>query len=113
MNLITIPELPVDYVELPTRRARCSDGFGTLSHLFFSTDDLDVARAKAICRRCALAADCLDGAMQRAESYGVWGGTLLIDGVPAALPTRRGRPSSQPRIEHVADEVPVPDHLVA
>lgn len=112
MNLLAEPVSIVDFVPLPTQRARCSDGQGTLSHLFFSTDDLDVARAKAICSRCEMATECLNGAMDRREVYGVWGGTLLIDGIPTRLPPRRGRPSLEPRIEF-ADEVPVPEHLVA
>jgi len=93
-------------------RARCSDGSGTLAHLFFSDEDLDVARAKAICRSCALRADCLDGAIARNESYGVWGGVLLIDGEPTRFARRRGRPPTH-RIETVAEEVPIPAHLVA
>ena len=44
---------------LGTRYARCSDGNGTLSHLFFSDDDFDIARAKAICSKCGLRASCL------------------------------------------------------
>jgi WhiB family redox-sensing transcriptional regulator len=108
-----IPDLPIDYVPIPTRRARCADGHGTLSHLFFSSDDVDVARAKAICRRCTMAKDCLQGALERQEAYGVWGGTLLINGTPVALPTRRGRPPTGPRVEFLHDEVPIPDHLVA
>lgn len=93
-------------------RARCSDGAGTLSHLFFSDDDLDVARAKAICRTCTLKESCLDGALARSEAYGVWGGVLLIDGEPARFARRRGRPPTH-RIETVAEEVPIPEHLVA
>ncbi|MFK7918249.1 MAG: WhiB family transcriptional regulator [Ilumatobacter sp.] len=93
-------------------RARCSDGAGTLAHLFFSDDDLDVARAKAICRSCDLQPTCLDGAITRGEAYGVWGGTLLIEGTPARFAKRRGRPPVH-RIETVADEVPIPAHLVA
>ena len=93
-------------------RARCADGSGTLAHLFFSDDDLDVARAKAICRTCALRADCLDGALTRHEAYGVWGGILLIDGEPSRFPRRRGRPPVH-RIENVTEEVPIPAHLVA
>ena len=96
---------------LPTRRARCADGAGTLAPLFFSDDDVDVARAKAICSVCALARDCLDGALERRESYGVWGGTLLIDGEPVRFARRRGRPARD-RVEFVA-EVPIPAHLVA
>ena len=95
-----------------TGRARCSDGSGTLAHLFFSDEDLDVARAKAICRSCTLRSECLAGALRRNESYGVWGGVLLIDGEPARFARRRGRPPTH-RIETVADEVPIPAHLVA
>ncbi len=108
---------PVDIVAIGafiplTGRARCSDGSGTLAHLFFSDDDLDVARAKAICRSCPLRVECLDGALTRNESYGVWGGVLLIDGEPTRFAKRRGRPPTH-RIETIADEVPIPAHLVA
>lgn len=95
-----------------TGRARCSDGAGTLAHLFFSDDDFDIARAKAVCRSCERAPACLDGALERGEVYGVWGGTLVIDGVPAQFARRRGRPPAH-RIETVAEEVPIPEHLVA
>ncbi len=112
VSLIMIPDLPVDYVAMPTRQARCADGNATLTHLFFSNDDVDVARAKAICRRCTLAVDCFQGAIDRQEAYGVWGGTLLINGEPVRFARRRGRPPVH-RIEFVADEVQIPDHLVA
>jgi len=93
-------------------RARCSDGAGTLSHLFFSDDDLDIARAKAICRTCPLQGTCLENALARHEAYGVWGGMLLIDGEPVRFARRRGRPPVH-RVEFVADAVQIPDHLVA
>ena len=60
--------------------ARCRDGAGTLTHLFFSDELLDIARAKAICARCTLRAECLDGALERAEPWGVWGGELIENG---------------------------------
>ena len=96
-----------------TSYARCADGQGTLTHLFFSEDEFDIARAKAICRKCGLAEACLEGALERAEVYGVWGGELLIDGVIVAIKRGRGRPPKQPRPVLVVDEVPVPPHLVA
>src|SRR5688572_16451943 len=77
--------------------ARCADGQGTLTHLFFSDDEFDIARAKAICSRCRLAPTCLEGAVERGESYGVWGGELLIDGVIVAVKRGRGRPPKAPR----------------
>ena len=37
-------------------------------------------------------ADCLTGAMARAEPWGVWGGELLADGVIVPRKRARGRP---------------------
>lgn len=93
--------------------ARCADGNGTLTHLFFSDDEFDIARAKAICSKCGLAPNCLSDALERSEPYGVWGGQLVIDGVVVAVKRGRGRPPKTPRPVLVVDEVPVPPHLVA
>jgi WhiB family redox-sensing transcriptional regulator len=100
-------------VPLGTSYPRCADGNGTLTHLFFSDDEFDIARAKAICGRCGLAASCLAGALDRAEVYGVWGGRLVIDGEVVAVKRGRGRPPKTPRPLLVVDEVPLPPHLVA
>ena len=108
----TVDIAPTTAVTPLSGRARCSDGAGTLAHLFFSDEDLDVARAKAICRTCTQSAACLEGALARNEAYGVWGGVLLIDGEPVRFARRRGRPPTH-RIETVAEEVPIPAHLVA
>jgi len=93
--------------------ARCSDGQGTLAHLFFSDDAFDIARAKAICSKCRLATACLAGAIERGEAYGVWGGELFIEGRIVAVKRGRGRPPKTPRPVLVVDEVPIPPHLVA
>lgn len=90
------------------RRARCRDGNGTLTHLFFSEDPLTLARAKVICSKCPVAAACLAAAVERAEPWGVWGGQLLVDGVPVAFKRPRGRPPKHPRPVIAVDEVPVP-----
>jgi len=91
---------------------RCADGNGTLTHLFFSDDSLDTARAKAICGKCQLAADCLAGALDRSEPWGVWGGELVENGRVIADRRPRGRPPKHPRPVVVIDEVPVPPHLL-
>ncbi len=93
--------------------ARCADGNGTLTHLFFADDEFDIARAKAICSKCGLAPNCLSDALDRSEPHGVWGGQLLSDGVVVAVKRGRGRPPKTPRPVLVVDEVPVPPHLVA
>lgn len=82
----------VDFEPLPMRQARCADGAGTLAPLF-SDEDFDIARAKVICTRCEVRVDCLAKALERREAYGVWGGTLLVDGEPVRFAHRRGRPA--------------------
>ncbi len=106
---------PADADEAPARSsfARCADGNATLTHLFFSDDEFDIARAKAICKKCGLATACLTGALDRVETYGVWGGQLVVDGVVVAVKRGRGRPPKHPRPVLEVDEVPVPPHLVA
>lgn len=118
MTLIDLhPSPAVDLVEESDERvgssyARCADGNGTLTHLFFSDDMYDIARAKAICSKCGLATECLSGALDRFEPYGVWGGQLLVEGVVVAIKRGRGRPPKNPRVL-IVDEVPLPPHLVA
>ncbi|PRY00553.1 WhiB family transcriptional regulator [Allonocardiopsis opalescens] len=36
---------------------------------------MDVRRAKAVCGRCRVSAECLDWALRAGEADGVWGGT--------------------------------------
>jgi len=100
-------------VEVRAPQARCADGNGTLTHLFFSDDTLSTARAKAICAKCKLAESCLEGALARAEPWGVWGGELIENGRVVRNKRPRGRPPKHPRPIVVVDEVPLPPHLVA
>ena len=84
--------------------ARCTDGNGTLTPLFFSDENIDIARAKAICARCALSTSCLDGALEREEPWGVWGGELIENGRIVLDRRPRGRPSVLPKPILVIDE---------
>jgi len=43
--------------------------------LWFSDSPTDIAQAKAICEGCPDQVPCLSGAIERRESYGIWGGT--------------------------------------
>ncbi len=92
-------------------KARCRDGAGTLTSLFFSDDLIDIARAKAICSKCTLATPCLETALERAEPWGVWGGQLLADGRVVVQKRKRGRPPKHPRPEPVVDEVIYPPYI--
>jgi WhiB family redox-sensing transcriptional regulator len=92
--------------------ARCNDGAGTLTALFFSEELQDIARAKQICALCPVMADCLEGAIERREPWGVWGGQLFLNGRILASKRRRGRPPKTPRPEDQLPEIPLPAHLV-
>ncbi len=118
LNDDTLHDIDLTFTQLvepiATRVAspRCADGNGTLTHLFFSDVPLDIARAKAICAKCALAETCRDGAIERAEPWGVWGGELIENGRIVVHKRPRGRPPKHPRPALVVDEVPLPPHFV-
>ena len=77
--------------------ARCRDGTGELTALFFSEQLDDIARAKAICAECPVREACFEGALARHEPYGVWGGRLFFKGKVLAFKRPRGRPPKNPR----------------
>ena len=85
--------------------ARCADGNGTLTGLFFSDHVDDIARAKAMCALCPLRLGCLAEAIEREEPWGVWGGELLSGGRIVMNKRPCGRPPKTPRPEVVFDEM--------
>lgn len=62
------------------------------AELWFAELPAHVEQAKALCRECPARAACLDGALQRSEPWGVWGGELFVQGVVVARKRPRGRP---------------------
>jgi WhiB family transcriptional regulator, redox-sensing transcriptional regulator len=60
--------------------------------LFFAESPADVELAKSLCRPCPVRTECLAGALERREPWGVWGGELLISGAVVARKRPRGRP---------------------
>ena len=91
--------------------ARCNDGDGSLVDVFFSGELEDIARAKRLCLCCPALVPCLEGALERREPWGVWGGQLFLDGTIVATKRRRGRPRKVPRPGDQLPEVPLPEHL--
>lgn len=60
--------------------------------LFFAESPSDVEEAKALCQTCPVVAECLAGALERREPWGVWGGQLFLAGVVIPRKRPRGRP---------------------
>jgi WhiB family redox-sensing transcriptional regulator len=63
--------------------------------LFFAEAPADVEAAKALCQGCRARVTCLEGALQRREPWGVWGGELLLRGTVVPRKRPRGRPRKE------------------
>ena len=61
--------------------------------LWFSDSPADLELAKSLCAECPLRAECLAGAIERGEPWGVWGGEILERGAVVPRKRPRGRPS--------------------
>ena len=60
--------------------------------MWFAERPDDIEFAKALCGTCPLRRECLAGAVERREPWGVWGGELFQAGVVIARKRPRGRP---------------------
>lgn len=79
--------------------------------LFFSEDIGEIAAAKRVCGGCPVLAECLEGALERREPFGVWGGQLFMNGKMLTVKRRRGRPPKVARPEDQMPMIPIPVHL--
>ena len=93
-------------------RAACRS-VSNAGDLFFSEDIGEIAAAKRVCADCPVLAPCLEGALDRREPWGVWGGQLFMNGKMLTVKRRRGRPPKVARPEDQMPNIPVPAHLVA
>ena len=64
--------------------------------LFFAEAPSEINVAKALCAACPVMTECLAGALERREPWGVWGGQLFQQGVVIAQKRPRGRPRKNP-----------------
>ena len=92
--------------------ASCATINGDFAATFFSEELQDIATAKRICANCPVMADCLEGALERHEPYGVWGGQLFLNGKVLTTKRRRGRPPKVARPEDEFPVIPIPERLV-
>jgi WhiB family redox-sensing transcriptional regulator len=84
MRTSAVRQQGVDESELP---CRVND-----PELYFAESPSDVEQAKALCRDCPVRAECLAGALERREPWGVWGGELFLSGAVIPRKRPRGRP---------------------
>ncbi|MCG7323522.1 MULTISPECIES: WhiB family transcriptional regulator [Arsenicicoccus] len=60
--------------------------------MWFADTPDGVEFAKSLCGTCPARDDCLAGALERREPWGVWGGQLFVAGVVVPRKRPRGRP---------------------
>lgn len=88
------PGVLLDATQLDAPRADptlpCQDGD---ADLWFAEAPAELERAKALCGGCPIRAECLAGALEREEPWGVWGGQIFERGVVVPRKRPRGRPS--------------------
>jgi WhiB family transcriptional regulator, redox-sensing transcriptional regulator len=72
--------------------------------LFFAEAPADVETAKALCQGCRARNSCLEGALERREPWGVWGGELLLRGTIVPRKRPRGRPRKEDATMAKADD---------
>lgn len=77
-----------DELDLPCRQ--------NPADLWFAELPEDVEMAKALCGDCPLRDQCLEGALERGEPWGVWGGQLVLQGTVVPRKRPRGRPRKNP-----------------
>ena len=66
------------------------------AELWFAQNPADVEFAKTLCGGCPARTECLAGALDRQEPWGVWGGELFVQGAIVASKRPRGRPRKNP-----------------
>ncbi|MCW2739324.1 WhiB family transcriptional regulator [Nocardioides sp.] len=75
------------------------------AELWFAESPADVEHAKALCTECPVRALCLDGALERREPWGVWGGELFLQGVVIPRKRPRGRPRKSEQVAAQAEQI--------
>src|SRR5262245_21382418 len=63
--------------------------------LWFADAPAELELAKALCGDCPMRVECLTGALELAEPWGVWGGEIFERGVIVQRKRPRGSPSKE------------------
>lgn len=79
--------------------------------LWFAEDAPAVELAQALCRSCPLQQECLAGAVNRREPWGVWGGEVFEQGEVVARKRRPGRPRKDDHLTRARAEAELAERL--
>jgi WhiB family transcriptional regulator, redox-sensing transcriptional regulator len=63
--------------------------------LWFSESPAELEVAKSLCAGCPVRRECLAGAVEREEPWGVWGGEIFERGMVVPRKRPRGRPRKE------------------
>ncbi|PRX43555.1 WhiB family redox-sensing transcriptional regulator [Prauserella shujinwangii] len=91
----------LDAVSAPEVELPCRSGD---ADLWFAEAPADLERAKVLCTDCPVRSACLQGALDRREPWGVWGGEIFERGAVVARKRPRGRPRKNPVVEQPVNE---------
>ncbi|GGK00879.1 hypothetical protein GCM10010123_33480 [Pilimelia anulata] len=84
MTLSLAPPPRVELSALPCRNFE--------PDLWFADAPAELELAKSLCSDCPVRRECLAGAVERAEPWGVWGGEIFERGAVVPRKRPRGRP---------------------
>ncbi|GGK17076.1 hypothetical protein GCM10010124_07030 [Pilimelia terevasa] len=105
---MTLTLAPPPRVELDTLPCRSFD-----PDLWFADAPAELELAKSLCGDCPVRRECLAGAVERAEPWGVWGGEIFERGSVVARKRPRGRPRKTDVARDVTLKVEVEARLLA
>jgi WhiB family transcriptional regulator, redox-sensing transcriptional regulator len=77
--------------------------------LWFADAPAELELAKSLCLDCPVQVECLAGAIERAEPWGVWGGEIFERGEVIARKRPRGRPR---KVDIAADAARITEGLL-
>ncbi|GIG58258.1 MULTISPECIES: WhiB family transcriptional regulator [Longispora] len=90
MSLALVPverAIDTDRDDLPCRRNN--------PDLWFAEAPAELENAKTLCGACPVRVECLAGALERQEPWGVWGGEIFERGTVVPRKRPRGRPRKE------------------
>jgi len=80
-------------------KATCQSLPQDKKNYFYSSKVIDLARAAQVCKRCTIQEDCLKEGQSSWTNNGVWGGKVLLGGVPLSPEAIQSKLKSKAKIK--------------